>query len=381
MEYLFFINLILLIYVYLGYPLILAIWSRFLTKATCDQQENYEPHISIMISAFNEESCIENTISNKLGLDYPQDKLELIVISDSSSDATDEIVRGFEDPRIKFFRQSPRQGKSAALNIAESHASGEILIFSDANSVYQTDALKKLVRRFSDPEIGYVTGKMIYTTLDGSVIGDGCDAYMKYENYLREHESKIGSIVGVDGGIDAMRKEIFTKLNADQLPDFVQPLNVIRKGYRVVYEPEAVLRENALTQQSSEYKMRVRVTLRALWAIFEMKFLLNPLNYPQFSWQLWTHKVLRYLAWFPIMVVFLTNVFLVGDSFLLTFLMLGQMVFYSLAFAGYKKRNQSDCPLIYVAPYYFLLINLAAFHAFLQFIRGKKQVLWTPRTG
>ena len=138
---------------------------------------------------------------------------------------------------VHLIRQEPRAGKTLALNLAVGRAKGEIIVFSDANSSYSPDALRCLVENFNDPEVGYVTGKMIYTNPDGSPVGDGCTAYMKYENFLRTLETRIGSMVGVDGGIDAVRKSLYRPMNPDQLPDFVLPLRVVEQGFRVVYEP------------------------------------------------------------------------------------------------------------------------------------------------
>ena len=194
-------------------------------------------------------------------------------------------------------------------------------MFSDANSLYDVDSLKYLVARFNDPLVGYVTGKMIYINPEGTSIGDGCSAYMKYENKLREIETKLGSVVGVDGGIDAMRKDLYTSLKAHQLPDFVQPLKVIEKGYRVVYEPLALLKEATLQQSQDEYRMRVRVTLRALWALRDMSHLLIGEAGVLFAWQLWSHKALRYLVFIFLISTFLSNAFLscniyrLADSF------------------------------------------------------------------
>src|SRR5690606_20972471 len=158
--------------------------------------------------------------------DYPAEKLEIIIVSDESEDGTDEIVKttAAQDPRVRLIRQVPRQGKTSGLNIAMLDATGEIIIFSDANSHYQPDAIRQLVDCFNDPNVGYVTGKMVYVNEEGNVVGDGCSAYMKYENYLRSLESQVSSVVGVDGGIDAIRKALYQPMNADQLPDFVLPL-------------------------------------------------------------------------------------------------------------------------------------------------------------
>ena len=258
---------------------------------------------------------------NKLSQDYPPERLEVIVVSDGSTDRTDVIVRSLaehSEGRLKFLRQEPRQGKTQALNRAVPHASGDILVFADANSIYAPNALRALVRNFADPSIGYVTGKMIYTNLGGDGIGGGCSLYMRYENQLRALETKVGSVVGVDGGIDAVRRELYVPMRHDQLPDFMLPLSVVEQGKRVVYEPNAVLYESALAGVADEFQMRVRVALRALWVLYDKRQLFNPFRFPLFAWQLFSHKLLRYAA-------FLFSMgFLIGNG-----LLLGQHPFYN----------------------------------------------------
>ncbi len=163
------------------------------------------------------------------------------------------------------------------------------------------------MRNFADPEVGYVTGRMVYVDRQGTIIGDGCSAFMRYENRLRRYETALGSVVGVDGGIDAVRKSLYRFMRADQLPDFVLPLMVVEQGYRVVYEPEAVLQEPSLQNPADEYRMRVRVSLRALWALKDMRQLLTLRLNPLFAWQLWSHKVLRYLSFLFLIGAYLAN--------------------------------------------------------------------------
>lgn len=320
-------------------------------------------------------------LENKLALEYPHDKLEIIVISDASQDRTEALVESFADRGVTLLRQSPRAGKTSALNLAVPMAKGEILVFADANSIYDSDALQHLVTNFADPKVGYVTGKMIYTNPDGTTIGDGCSAYMRYENRLREIETNLGSVVGVDGGIDAIRKTLYTPLHADQLPDFVQPLKVIEQGYRVVYEPLALLKESALKDAGDEYRMRVRVTLRALWALFDMKQLWLPGRDIMYSWQIWSHKVLRYGCFIFLVLAYVSNLFLLSEHFLYIFIFLLQNLAYlGAALSPVLEKKGVRNSLLYFS-YYFSLLNIASAHAFIKFILGKKQVVWTPRKG
>ena len=247
MELLFWLSALLIVYIYIGYPILL----RYLPRRPPVQSAelNELPAVTILIPAFNEAAVIGQTIQNKLSQDYPSARLEIIVISDESEDATDDIVKEIaaQDSRVRLVRQVPRQGKTSGLNLAMPHANGEIVIFSDANSHYQSDAVRQLVNCFNDPEVGYVTGKMVYVNEEGNVIGDGCSAYMKYENHLRSLEANVSSVVGVDGGIDAIRKSLYQPMSADQLPDCVLPLKVITQGKRVIYCEKALLNEDSLS--------------------------------------------------------------------------------------------------------------------------------------
>lgn len=375
----FWLSLLLLFYIYFGYPLLLMLLGK--RQQTPVAGEDL-PTVSILIPAYNEAGSIIDTLKNKVALDYPVDKLEILVVSDSSEDETEQLVETFAKDSpvgVQLFRQTPRAGKTSGLNMIVPKASGEIIAFSDANSIWDPQALRHLVSVFQDPSVGYVTGKMVYTNPDGSLIGDGCSAYMKYENWLRARETEVGSIVGVDGGVDAMRRALYQPLRADQLPDFVQPLKVVEAGYRVVYESRAILKEEALSDDDSEYRMRVRVSLRAMWALKDMWVLFDPRRFGVFSLQLASHKLLRYLAFLPLVLLLITNLLLVGKGAIYVFVLLGQLGFYGLAWGGYSGKLQQSG--ILQAPYYFVLINWAAAHAFIKFCLGKKQVIWTPRVG
>lgn len=380
MILLFWLFALLLLYIYIGYPLL----ARYLATAKAQPVMRGEqlPKVTILTAAFNEAKEIEQTIRNKFALDYPPELLEMIVISDESDDGTDAIVEQLAAVApfpLRLIRQSPRQGKTAALNLAVPQASGEILLFADANSLYAADALRLLVANFADPAVGYVTGQMRYTNADGSLIGDGCSGYMRFENQLRRWESSFGSIVGVDGGIDAMRRAIYTPMRADQLPDFVQPLQVVAQGYRVVYEPQAVLQEHALSDAGREYRMRVRVALRAMWAMWDMRQLFNPQHYGLFAWQLLSHKLLRYLAFVPLVGVLLANCALLSLPFY-RLTLAAQVLFYLAACLGWQRGGQNASALLTI-PYYFTLINWACAEAAWLFVQGKKIALWKPREG
>jgi cellulose synthase/poly-beta-1,6-N-acetylglucosamine synthase-like glycosyltransferase len=341
----------------------------------------YQPTVAVIIAAHNEAECIEQTIKNKLQQQYPTHLLKVIVVSDDSSDETDQIVEQLmsNNANLHLIQQVPRQGKTAALNRAYSLVSSDILVFSDANSMYELNALDELVKVFADPKVGYATGRMIYTDTCGVLVGDGVDAYMRFETFLWKSEMAVGSIVGVNGGIDAMRRELFEVMNVDQLPDFVLPLSVIERGYRVVYCPEAILHEEPLDNSSSEFKMRVRVSLRALWAIHDKRKLLNIKRFPMFTWQLISHKLMRYLSFLPLGLVVVLSILYAkasAASFVLAILVLA---FFAMALAGFSGPGKKHAIFRYC--HFFLLLNLANATASLMYVRGKKIVVWQPRLG
>lgn len=379
MPIVFWVSIGLIIYVYIGYPVLIfalgTIRNRAVLKGT------YEPMVTVLIAAYNESADIAETIRNKLSLDYPSEKLEVLVVSDASEDGTDDIVLNFA-PNVKLIRQEKRKGKTAALNLGVSRSTGDIIVFSDANSIYDKASIKKLVQNFNDPQVGYVTGKMVYTDSHGSIQGDGCSAYMRYENFLRRYETKLGSIVGVDGGIDAIRREIYEAMKHDQLPDFVLPLTVLEKGYRIIYEPEAILKENSLESDFDEYKMRVRVSLRAMWALFDMRRLLGLHSGDViYALQLWSHKVLRYGCFIFFLFAFISNISLLSHGGIYAMIFILQVIAIIASAITFFIKKPITFTKLHTFLKFFTILNVAAAHAFLKFMLGKKQVTWEPRKG
>lgn len=364
-------------YTYFGYPLLACVLGAVRRRRVC--KGAFEPSVSILIAAYNEAAHIGATIENKTALDYPAEKLEIIVISDGSTDGTDEIAAAH--PRVTVLRQEPRRGKTAALNMGVERAAGDILVFSDANSLYAADALRHLTRNFCDPEVGYVTGRMRYRADGGTSVGLGSRAYMMYEDVLRRLETMLGSVVGVNGGIDAVRRSLYRPMKDEQLPDFVLPLRVIRDGYRVVYEPDAILTEDALALPRSEYRMRVRVALRTWWTLSEMRSLFDPMRHGIFSLQLFSHKPLRYLMGLALPALYALAIVLAGSGWIFAVTAAIGTFGLILAAAGFVVERSGKAAGPLGMPYYFLLITAAACHALIDFLRGRRQTIWNPRTG
>ncbi len=381
-EIIFWGIIFIIFYIYIGYPAVVYVLARVFNKSI--SYGDYQPNVSIIISAFNEEDVIARTIENKLKSNYPLEKIEIIVVSDESTDDTDKIIKEYAEKYpdiVTYHRQIPRRGKTAAINYAATKAKGDILVLSDANSIYSDNSIGYLVENFSDNKVGYVTGHMIYTNKDGSIIGDGCSSYMKYENFLRKNETRIGSVVGVDGGIDAVKKSLYKEMRDDQIPDFVLPLRIAEQKYRVVYEPRAILREEALNSSFNEYRMRVRVSLRAMWALFDLRQMLNVFRFGMYSWQLFSHKVLRYLAFIFLITLYPVNIILLDYNSGYTALFIAQNVFYIFGYVGYLCEKCNKKITLFSIPYYFCLLNISSAIAFFKFIRREKQIIWNPRLG
>ena len=370
-------------YIYVGYPFLIFLISLVTHRSV--KRADFLPHACVIIAAFNEEEDIKRTVLNKLEQDYPQERLSVIVVSDGSTDRTDAVVEEIirECPlRVRLLRQEPRQGKTAALNLGVGAAISDVVIFCDANSVYATDAVQRLVACLFDSSVGYVTGRMSYISRDSSGFAKNSDSYIQYENCLRALETRVGSVVGVDGGIDAIWRKLYTSMRSDQLPDFVLPLRVIQQGKRVVYEPSAVLYEDALSRARDEFSMRVRVGLRALWALHDERALLNPFRYPLFAWQLVSHKLMRYLAFLPLGGLFAFSALALGESSPIYGVCFAvQLVAYTFAGVGHFLANKPNIPALLLAPYYFVVLNSACALAAYNFLLGKRIVLWKPRTG
>jgi cellulose synthase/poly-beta-1,6-N-acetylglucosamine synthase-like glycosyltransferase len=336
--------------------------------------------VTVLIPAYNEAQNIAATIQNKFEQDYPSDRLEIIVISDSSTDDTDNIVREFVSKKLRLIRRERREGKAAALNEGVRYASGEILVFSDANSLFARDAIRRMMENFADPEIGYVTGNLAYRLRTAGVAGNGCSAYIKYENAMRLLETRAGSIIGVNGGVDAIRRELYTDVPQQLITDFVLPLHVISTKHRVVYDERVHSFEVANTKLGSEFRMRIRVGLRALQGIAYMRQLCNPFHYPWAAFCLLSHKVARYFCFLFLIMAFLSNLVLVSTPDYAA-LFFAQAAAYLLALVGLREDLPRFFRKLILIPAYFLMTNAAFMVAAIKFLRGETMATWQPRAG
>lgn len=363
----------LLFYVYAGYPLVLALSGLFVRRPR--PEPGYSPSISVLIAAYNEEAAIERKLQQTLALEYPRDKVEILVLSDCSTDRTDEIVKAFPDPRVRLVRMPERRGKTHAQNQGIKHAGGEVVIFSDATAIYHSKALLYLACNYQDASVGAVSGRYQYFDPgDQSPTGLGSVAFWSYENLIKKMQSRIKTITGCCGCIYSVRKAAYTELADDVISDLVQPLQAIRKGYRVLFEDRALAYEETTQSTAEEFSMRVRVVTRAMRGLLSVSDLLKPWKFFWPAFQLWSHKVLRWMVPLFLILMFAANLLLL-DSPVYTFTLAGQLLLYGAAIVNmlvplHRKWKPLGIPL------FFCTLNAAALVSMIEICRGRKYVTW-----
>jgi cellulose synthase/poly-beta-1,6-N-acetylglucosamine synthase-like glycosyltransferase len=376
-EFVFWVCFGLLVYVYFGYPLLLTLLARFSTKPPA-APDLPPPHVTLLISAFNESEVIAAKLDNALALDYPSDRLEILVISDASDDGTDEIVQRYSHSGVRLIRQQPRMGKTAGLNLGVSQANGQILVFSDANALYQPDAIRRLVRHFSDTRVGYAVGNARYFekgAASSSAESEGL--YWKLETYLKKKESDFGSVVGGDGAIYAIRRELYSPLLPTDINDFLNPMQIIARGFLGIFDPAAICYEEAADSFDREFRRKVRIISRSLNALRRIPAVLNPLKNPRHWFMLISHKLLRWFA--PVFMILLLAASLALWRF--PFYRVGtllQAAFYGMALVGWRWQSHHRLGKIFSLCFYFCMVNLASLLGCSKCIRGDLVGQWTP---
>ena len=373
-EVIFITSVVVLTYTYFGYSALVYVLSHLFGRPV--RSANITPRVSIIIAARNEERDIAAKLENTLALDYPKDKLEVIVASDCSTDQTDAIVRSFWDRGVILQRQAVRLGKTTAQNQAVQLSSGDILVFSDATTRLSPSALNRIVRSFADPEVGCVAGQLNYTDSD-SEIGLGCRSYWNWEKQIRLWESRLGSLIGVSGCFYAVRRSCFRTFSADMIDDFVVASEIHLQGLRTVYDPEALAMEYTHQQADEEFTMRVRIIEQSMNALCRYW---KPLSgkWDMFRIQLVSHKWLRYLAPCFLVTAYFSNLLLVNHGVLYTVSFVGMNLFYFSAFAGWRMDRLHRRMGSLLFPYYFVLANLAAGVALIKFAGGSSRSVWEP---
>lgn len=377
LKCLFWSCLLLVAYSYLIYPLVLAVACRLQRLIGRSQKPAVEPidsewpNVTMVVAAYNEERVIADKIANSLAIDYPTDRLRVVIASDCSSDRTNEIVAACEDPRIRLIGYTERRGKIGVLNATIPNLEDDLVIVSDANTIYAPDAVKALVRHFADERVGCVCGELVLEDPNGGGSGEGL--YWKYETLLKRMESRLGFLLGATGGIFAIRRKLFRRLPAGTIvEDFVLPMKILEEGHRVCYEPAARATETTAPSMQEEMRRKTRIGAGGFQAIGLTKGMLDPRRgIPALGY--WSHKVLRWVAPFLLLGAVLTNILLIPEPAYAYFLA-AQLAAIAVGLQGLTPRA-IDHKLVRPVRYFFLM-NLALFIGFFRFLRGTQRVTW-----
>lgn len=378
-RFLFWLTVALAVYVYFGYPTMLWFLCKLKRGSAVVRTNSFEPSVSLIIAAYNEQQVIAQKLENSLALDYPKHKLGIVVVSDGSTDETGEIVRKHNGERVDLVDLPHNVGKASAQNQAVQQATGETLLFTDAEAFLQSDAARKLIRHFQDGNVGCAVGRVVYLNEGETAPSEGEGLYWRYELFLRRKESELGNLAMGSGSIMAVRGRLFEPLDGAVSEDFVLPMKAAIQGYRTVYEPAAIATLRLFQASPSDmFKTKVRTITLDTRSVLLCRGVLNPFRYPLHAWGLISHKLLRWLVPCFLIMLFAVNLFLLSHPFYRVALAL-QMTSYSAAGLGYLwQRAGRKPPRILGIPFSFCLVNAAALVGVARFLMGKKAGRWEP---
>ncbi len=375
-EIIFWASAAALLYAHAGYPLLVALVSRLRPREV--RRAEVAPPVTVIITAYNEERDLAAKLDNTLALEYPPDKLEIIVASDCSSDRTDEIARSFAPRGVRLHRQPERLGKTAAQNAAVELAGGEVLLFSDATTLYDSNVLRAMLPNFADPSVGCVAGRLVYVDPSESGVGRGARSYWGYETFIKRHESRACSLIGVSGCLYAVRRSAYVPLYHEACSDFLIATKMVEQGLRAVYEPAAFCTEETNRRTDKELRMRVRVITQTFTDLWRHRAMMNPARTGFYAVQLLSHKVLRYLVPLFLLALFAASAALAPRSLFYAAALAAQVIFYAAALAGWVLERAGVRVRALALPHYFVLANLASLLAFYKFLTGERYARWEP---
>lgn len=372
MKSVYWISIGFILYAYFGYPLALAVIALLRPKGV--RKGNVTPKVSFIITVHNEERRIREKIANTLAQTYPSNSMEVIVASDCSTDRTNEIVKAFESRGVRLVLAAERKGKENAQREGIRASDGEVLLFSDAGTLLAPDGVSTIVRNFADPTIGCVSSVDRVLGEDGRLSGEGM--YVKYEMLLRRLETNAGSLVGVSGSFFAARREVCRDWAIDVQSDFRTLLNSVGMGLRGVSDGESVGYYRTIADESKEFDRKVRTVLRGIATLMKTREVLNPLRFGMFSWQVWSHKMCRWLVPFAMVIAFVSNTLLIAESGYLALFGL-QLAFYATALVGLMVSRLAGNGLVRISTF-FVLANLSIAKAWYRYAWGERVMTWTP---
>jgi cellulose synthase/poly-beta-1,6-N-acetylglucosamine synthase-like glycosyltransferase len=371
LELFFWILILFILYSYIGYPIVLWIWAKLRPKRI--NKKANTPFVNILICANNEEKTIRQRLENCLSLNYPKEKLEIIVATDGCTDRTNKIIQHYVPLGVKLVVYPERRGKAAVLNDTIPLCSGEIIVLADARQSFHEEAIKEFVANFYDPEVGGVSGELHLLKRDNGTRGKGIILYWWYEKIIRKMESQVDSTAGATGSLYAIRKCLFEPIPVDTLiEDVLIPLNIIRKGYRVIFEPKAKAYDKTFST-SHEFKRKVRTLTGNYQLLFHNTWMFSPLH-NRIAIQLISHRLFQRILMPYILIIFFLINYNLEEGFYRIILVL-QVLFYFLAFIGILFGNKSKWQII-ALPYTLLLLNFASLVGFFKFFTKKQSVFW-----
>ncbi len=382
----FWILLFLIFYSYVGYGILLfflVLLKRVFTTKEDFSEIDYEPEITLFVAAYNEKDFIDIKVKNSLELNYPQNKIKHVWLTDGSDDGTPDLLKKYSE--IEVYHKDERRGKIAAMNRGMQFVKTPIVIFSDGNTLLGKNSIREIVNLFKDPKIGCIAGeKRIIEKNFDTAVGSGEGIYWKYESILKKLDAELNSVVGAAGELFAIRTELFEEIEPDTLlDDFIISLRIAMKGYKIQYNKEAYAIESASANVNEELKRKIRISAGGIQSIVRLSSLFNIFKYGLLSFQYVSHKVLRWVVVPPaLLMLFPLNIIicmLYGNVFnitIYTIIMLGQILFYLLSFVGWILQHQKLKLKIFFIPYYIFIMNLSMFLGFFRYIGGKQSVNW-----
>jgi cellulose synthase/poly-beta-1,6-N-acetylglucosamine synthase-like glycosyltransferase len=368
-----------LLYAYFGYPATLALATR--RKVVERRTEGALPTVSVIVAAFNEEACVGRKLLNLLRHDYPDAQMEVIVVSDGSTDRTDAIVASITDPRVRLLRQPERAGKNLALNRGVAVAHGDILVFTDANAMLAPGALRRLVAPFTDPAVGLVTGQGLYGEMGDDTPRVVSNAYVRYESFLKRREAALGFVAAADGALYAMRRDLYRSLPPNWVHDLFHPIDVALRGRLARFEPGAFTVEPPSPDAGREFQRHVRIIAQGFVVFLAHAPRLLRAGRLKELWMLASHRALRWTSAVFLLVALGTNVALVDDHALYAGTMAAQVLFYGLAAAGAVAERLAIRVRLMALPYYFCVVSAAGVGGFVRFLAGSGHTTWQPTGG
>ncbi|MCH7575725.1 MAG: glycosyltransferase family 2 protein [Candidatus Marinimicrobia bacterium] len=376
-KWMFWLSLIGLVYTYLGYPVIISalVWAKKKRlKIVLRGSPDHLPLVSLLIPAYNEEAVIRQKVANSLELDYPRSHLEIVVASDGSTDKTGAMLKAYSKLEIRSIIYRKRRGKSEVINRTVPKLLGDIVIVSDASAMLDPDAIKKLLERLNDPEVGCVSGKYRVINGDDSSRGRGEGLYFKYETFLKSKESDFNSILGAHGSLYAIRKHLFQPLVTGIInDDYIIPMQIVEQGYRSVYADDAISTEIAATTIAGEAMRRRRINIGNVQQLFVLRNLLNPLR-GKIAFQFISHKLLRLLSPAFLLALMISAV-CIGGPFYSTIFVL-QLLFHALGVANWwLEQRLIKVPLLTV-PFYFTFGMWTIMTGMYAYLINERSNLW-----